>query len=144
MNDAHQTQAQLLTELAALRQQIKALQTSAPRRTEMAEPLASTPRVVQSALDALAVRLAILDAHGTILAVNAAWRQFANANAFEGTSYGVGVNYLALCEAATGGSRKKRPPWRPASVRSWPDRKTRSPWSTLAIVMRSGAGFWRG
>ena len=102
MKDAHKTKAQLLTELAALRQQIMGIQTSTPEREQGAETRSSTPSFAQSALDALAATLAILDAHGTILAVNAAWRRFADANAFQGMSYGVGVNYLVLCDAATG------------------------------------------
>ena len=102
MNDAHQTKAQLLTEVAALRQQIKALQTSILERAQVAEPLSPPPSSAQSALDALAATLAILDEHGTILAANATWRRCADHHAFQGVSYGVGVNYLALCNAATG------------------------------------------
>jgi hypothetical protein len=78
MNDAHQTKAEFLPEVAVLRQQIKELQTSPPKRAQVAEPLAPPPSIAPSALDTLAATLAILDEHGTILTVNATWRCFAD------------------------------------------------------------------
>jgi PAS domain S-box-containing protein len=64
--------------------------------------LRESQQLLQSALDALTTHIAILDQSGTIIAVNAAWRRFADANGYSSTSYGVGVNYLALCQAANG------------------------------------------
>jgi PAS domain S-box-containing protein len=62
-------------------------------------------RFLQAALDALSAHIAVLDADGTILAVNAAWRRFAEANGYRGTRFGVGANYIAVCEeAGHGGS----------------------------------------
>lgn len=55
---------------------------------------------VKSALDALSSHVAILDQDGTILDVNAAWRQFARDNGFAGSDHGVGLNYLAVCDNA--------------------------------------------
>ena len=55
-------------------------------------------RFLQAALDALSAHIAVLDADGTIRAVNAAWRRFADANGFRGARFGVGSNYLAVCE----------------------------------------------
>jgi two-component system NtrC family sensor kinase len=52
----------------------------------------------QSTLDALPAHIAILDESGTIVSVNMAWRQFADANGFEGPEYGVGMNYLTVCD----------------------------------------------
>lgn len=49
-------------------------------------------------LDALIANIAVLDAAGTIVAVNDAWVRFAGANALELEDSGLGVNYLALCE----------------------------------------------
>ena len=51
-------------------------------------------------LDALAAHIAVLDATGTIVAVNAPWRRFAAANGFPGPGAGRGLNYLAVCDAA--------------------------------------------
>jgi len=55
-----------------------------------------------STLDALSAHVAILDENGTLLEVNAAWRRFADANQFAAAGYGVGMNYLEICEAASG------------------------------------------
>lgn len=57
---------------------------------------------LQSTLDALAVHIAILDETGRIIAVNGAWRRFAGENQFAGNTYGIGLNYLRVCEVATG------------------------------------------
>ncbi len=56
----------------------------------------------QSILDALTDPVALLDQGGTIIAVNQAWLEFGGANQASGTSF-VGVNYLKVCERATGG-----------------------------------------
>lgn len=56
---------------------------------------------VQSALDALSAHVAILDKSGNIIGVNSAWRQFADDNGFSGVRYGIGTNYLAVCDSAT-------------------------------------------
>ncbi|HZS46320.1 MAG TPA: EAL domain-containing protein [Blastocatellia bacterium] len=62
------------------------------------EPL----EALQSAIDGLSAHIAVLDNAGTIIMVNAAWRSFASANEFAGLSYGIGANYLTVCESASG------------------------------------------
>jgi PAS domain S-box-containing protein len=52
----------------------------------------------QATLDSLTAHIAILDEHGAIVAVNAAWRRFAAGEG--GDSDCVGSNYIAVCEAA--------------------------------------------
>lgn len=54
----------------------------------------------RSVLDALEANIAVLDQHGTILAVNASWERFGRANGMRDTGFGVGVNYYAVCRAA--------------------------------------------
>jgi diguanylate cyclase (GGDEF)-like protein/PAS domain S-box-containing protein len=54
------------------------------------------------ALDALSAHICILDQDGIIRYVNTSWRDFANANQLESPDYGVGVNYLEICDLATG------------------------------------------
>ena len=66
------------------------------KRIEVALRVSS--QFLQSTLDALPTHIAILDESGTIVSVNTAWRQFANANGFEGADYGVGMNYLTVCD----------------------------------------------
>lgn len=62
------------------------------------------PGALAGVLDALGDHIALLGVDGEILAVNRAWTQFALANGLDadGTGVGVGVNYLAVCDAATG------------------------------------------
>ena len=60
-----------------------------------------TENFVRAALDAISAHVAILDEKGVILEVNAAWRQFAEDNGFSGTQYGIGMNYLDVCQRAS-------------------------------------------
>ena len=58
-------------------------------------------------LDALPAQVALLDPLGVIIAVNAAWQQFAQNNALPGAAPGagavvVGMNYLDICDRAVG------------------------------------------
>jgi len=54
-------------------------------------------------LNALPAHIALLDPEGTIISVNDAWRNFATENSLRGGSgNGLGVNYLAVCDGATG------------------------------------------
>ena len=53
-------------------------------------------------LNALPAHIAVLDASGVIVAVNAAWRRFADQNGLRDTRYGVGRSYLAVCGPAPG------------------------------------------
>jgi signal transduction histidine kinase len=50
--------------------------------------------LLQATIDALSAQIAILDERGTILAVNQAWRNFADENGFGGNNYGIGARYL--------------------------------------------------
>ena len=54
-------------------------------------------------LNALTVHLAVLDATGTIVAINDAWRAFARENGdHELRHTGIGVNYFTVCQHANG------------------------------------------
>ena len=57
-----------------------------------------------SCIDALSSHIAVLDEDGIILAVNEAWRRFADANGFAGPDYGVGSNYVDACQPTSGDS----------------------------------------
>lgn len=63
-----------------------------------AASLIESQRFLQSTIDALASHIAVLNANGDILEVNAAWKQFADENDYLGTNYGVGTNYLAVLD----------------------------------------------
>jgi PAS domain S-box-containing protein len=64
--------------------------------------LSQSERFLQSTLDALSAHIAILEESGTIIAINAPWREFARQNNFLGAEYGIGSNYLSTCETAIG------------------------------------------
>lgn len=53
-------------------------------------------------LDGLPTQVVVLDPSGTIQYVNEAWQRFSSSNAGQRHSSGVGQNYLAVCDAATG------------------------------------------
>ena len=58
---------------------------------------------LQNVLDALPEHVAVLDADGTIVMVNAAWIRFAKANGDPQLQHaGVGTNYLNACDTSAG------------------------------------------
>jgi len=62
------------------------------RRAEIA--LLASRRLLQSTIDALNARVALLDHRGTIIALNRSWKTFAEANCAEGSVKDIGFNYL--------------------------------------------------
>jgi CheY-like chemotaxis protein len=50
-------------------------------------------------LDALPAHIALIDSAGVIITVNEAWRRFAGANFLGASDFGVGQNYLSVCES---------------------------------------------
>ncbi len=66
------------------------------------DALRESERFARSTVDALSAHLAIIDEHGTILAVNQAWRNYALANGGDLRTAAEGANYLAVCDAANG------------------------------------------
>lgn len=58
--------------------------------------------VLEHALNALSAHIAVLDVTGEIIAVNRSWCQFGLDNGASATTYGVGVNYLHVCDTACG------------------------------------------
>ncbi len=67
------------------------------------EALRHTEAARQAAiLNALPAHLALLDPHGRVLSVNDTWRRFADANGLRSPAYGVGLNYLEVCDRARG------------------------------------------
>jgi PAS domain S-box-containing protein len=81
-----------------------ALQEENAGRKRAAAELLESKRFLQSTLDALSSSVAILDEHGAIIEVNDSWKRFAGENDFPGGRYGLGDNYLAVCDSAVGRS----------------------------------------
>ena len=53
-------------------------------------------------LNALPAHIALLDTQARIIAVNEAWRRFADSNGLRDANYGIGENYLKTCRRAQG------------------------------------------
>ncbi|MDY0269029.1 putative bifunctional diguanylate cyclase/phosphodiesterase [Trichloromonas sp.] len=72
------------------------------RRKQLESELLESERFSRDVVDALPQNIAILDEQGTIVAVNKAWREFAAANSPDPDLLCEGINYLAVCDHATG------------------------------------------
>ena len=59
----------------------------------------------ESVLDSVSSAIAVLDHHGEIIAVNAAWRRFAQENG--GSHTQLGVNYLRVCRSSRSDERQQ-------------------------------------
>lgn len=70
------------------------------KRTE--EALRESQQFYQATIDALSAHVCVLNATGEIIAVNRAWRAFAEANLPVSANVSEGANYLAVCDAVTG------------------------------------------
>jgi len=71
------------------------------QRKRGAVALHESQRFLQSTLDALSSHIAVLDETGKIIAVNQAWRQFAEENDGTAIACGGGANYLEICGKAS-------------------------------------------
>ncbi len=72
-------------------------------RTEAEAALRASEELARSILNAISAHIAVLDGHGNIVSVNAAWERFALANTRDGVARScVGVNYLNVCRDAIG------------------------------------------
>ena len=65
-------------------------------------PFHSSTKFFQETLDSLPIHIAILDEQGVIVAVNDAWRHFGMANSYKDPNWGIGRNYLGICQEAIG------------------------------------------
>lgn len=85
---------QVMTQMR-LRREVRALQASEAERFNTTETQATI-------LDALPANIALINSSGEIIAVNESWRQFADANGLDARQSFLGVNYILICENATG------------------------------------------
>ena len=69
-------------------------------RKQAEDKMRESRRFLDSAFNALPAHLAVLDEDGVIIATNKAWHRFAESNRGHPDCVGVGVNYLAVCDAA--------------------------------------------
>ncbi|PKN90496.1 MAG: hypothetical protein CVU45_02320, partial [Chloroflexi bacterium HGW-Chloroflexi-7] len=66
------------------------------------KPSILSSEIIQPLLDSLSSNIAILDEHGTIILVNQAWKNFGEENGCPDINFGIGQNYLSLCEKVMG------------------------------------------
>jgi PAS domain S-box-containing protein/putative nucleotidyltransferase with HDIG domain len=59
-------------------------------------------QAIQPLLDSFSSNIAILDEQGTIILVNQAWCDFGKANGYLDKEFGLGQNYLSLCDSIMG------------------------------------------
>ena len=76
----------------------------AVERRRAQNELRESERFARSTVDSLSAQIAILDESGKIIAVNGAWKRFAQEGGQETAGYGIGSNYLLICEEACCGS----------------------------------------
>jgi len=70
---------------------------SSANREEPEEALRKSEALNQAILSSLTAHIAVLDKAGKIIAVNEAWKRFAQENGWEGSSAGLAENYLDVC-----------------------------------------------
>jgi len=58
-------------------------------------------KFIQSALDALSAHIAIITETGEIIGINIAWKNFAIENSLKHSMYGIGLNYLEVCQKSS-------------------------------------------
>ncbi|MCZ7542866.1 MAG: PAS domain S-box protein [Anaerolineae bacterium] len=73
-------------------------------RKQAEEALRASERFARSTLDGLSAHIAIVDETGAILAVNKAWRDFADANPPVAMNVCEGADYFQVCDGARGPS----------------------------------------
>jgi PAS domain S-box-containing protein len=56
-------------------------------------------------INTLPANVALLDDTGVIIEINDSWRNFAAGNGFVGNHFGIGDNYVQICDRATGGDK---------------------------------------
>lgn len=61
---------------------------------------------VRATLDSLSANICVLDEQGTILSVNRGWCDFASSNPPLITNFGIGLNYLDICDETRGSDRE--------------------------------------
>ncbi|MFO0798487.1 MAG: ATP-binding protein [Gemmataceae bacterium] len=73
------------------------------------EALRESQEFARAVLDSLTAHIAVLDQTGAVVAVNAAWDEFARLRHGDPARCGVGANYLDVCTRATGAFAEEAP-----------------------------------
>ncbi len=101
-SDQEKSKAQLTAELQETREHNSQLQANLQDYRQSLEKIQDSRTLVQGVLDGLPLNIAVLDEKGEIILVNQAWRKFAQKNGASVQTVSEGVNYLQLCDRASG------------------------------------------
>lgn len=71
-----------------------------PKKSAQTFDCACVPGLLQTVIDGLSAHIAVVDRHGVIVAVNVAWRRFADDNGSRLPNHGIGLNYISLSSSA--------------------------------------------
>ena len=71
-------------------------------RKRVEQQLRAAERFAEATIDALSAHVCVLDENGEIISTNSAWRKFGVLNGLSPSYTQTGVNYLAVCDAASG------------------------------------------
>lgn len=94
-------QDRILRELEEIKVRLSHFEKTVTGFTEIAQ-LNGQGEFVSAVLDAVSAHLALLDESGVILYTNHAWRRFARENGMVKGFDCIGINYLQICQTATG------------------------------------------
>ena len=72
------------------------------QRQQAAERIRKSEEFLQGVQNSLSANIAILNQQGEIVQVNSAWCEFGKRNGLQSQNNCLGVNYLNVCESATG------------------------------------------
>lgn len=86
----------------AINQDITALKQAELELRASRDELMSLLESRKALINSLPAHIALLDAEGTIIDVNDQWRRFGEENDYAGDDFGLGANYLRVCESANG------------------------------------------
>ena len=64
---------------------------------------APPPPMLQAVIDGFSAHIAVLDAMGTVIAFNSAWKKTGAPHVYRHLNFGLGVNYLEICRSAAWG-----------------------------------------
>ena len=81
------------------------ISTDISERKQAEQALLTSEQFSKAIIDAVSAHICVLDKAGKILTVNQAWIDFYTENQSEYPNYGVGENYLKLCDVVTGTDR---------------------------------------
>jgi diguanylate cyclase (GGDEF)-like protein/PAS domain S-box-containing protein len=88
---------------------VRSLQSQKAALRRSRDQLAELVQTRKALIDSLPAHIALLDDQGVIVDVNNQWRRFGEQNGLGDERSGVGSNYIAICEAASGACAVEAP-----------------------------------